>query len=57
VLSIKLSLVCTFAFLSYMSVCVARGDAVGLGPWFAPALILPLFAVTGVLVFRMWRAK
>ncbi|HEY2406752.1 MAG TPA: DUF1648 domain-containing protein [Polyangiaceae bacterium] len=57
VLSTKLFLVCTFAFISYTSVCVARGEALGLSPWFLPALILPLFVVTGVFMYRMWRAK
>ena len=56
-LGVKLILVSSFAYLFYASVHVARGEADALSPWFVPALLVPLLAVTATGMLKMMRAR
>jgi uncharacterized membrane protein len=56
-LSVKLILTCAFTFLFFSTVRVARGEASALTPWFLPAFLLPLLAMTSVFLIKMLKAK
>lgn len=52
----KFILTGTFLYLQWQTIQVAKGLSGGFGVWFLPAFLLLLFGVTGILIYKMFKA-